>query len=158
VGSGSSNVARLAGVASRHAGEAVEHETARNRDVQARALSDHWDLDAEIRGINVFLGDAMPFVAEQDHRSLPGWLQPRQRDRAFRELDGEDPPAVSALSLDPAILARIDPVNARHPFRPERVALSECCAVVDGVGDGDARADGIARSEQRSEVGLERDP
>ena len=87
------------------------------------------------------------------------WLAPAA---AARPLLPRAPPRGSASRLRvvarSSILARVDPVNARQPFRPERVALSERCAVVDGVGDGDARADGIARSEQRSEVGLERDP
>jgi len=52
----------------------------------------------------------------------------------------------------------VDPVNARRSFRPKRVALLERRAVVDGVGNRDARSDGIAGPEQRPKVGSERDP
>ena len=56
-------LSRTAEAVSRHAGEAIENEAAGDRDVEARALSDHRDLHADVRSVDVFLGGAVPFVA-----------------------------------------------------------------------------------------------
>src|SRR5262245_2097627 len=125
--------------ASRHPSQPVEHEAARDGDVEARARSDHRDFDARVGGLDLVLRDAVPFVSEQYDGAPPRGLQPWQRDRAVSELDGDDPPAVGALLLDPALLARAHPVDARPAIAPERVAARERLAVVLGVGDGDAR-------------------
>jgi hypothetical protein len=77
----------------------------------------------------LLLRDTMPLVAEQDHGAPPRGLEPRQRDRAFRDLDLDDLQSVRALLLDPALLARPHPVNARVAARPERVAVCERLAV-----------------------------
>ncbi len=90
--------------------------------------------------------------------TVPCRLQARQRDRALRQLDGHDPPAVRPLVLDPALAPAVDPVDARPPAGSQRVALGESRAVVRGVGHRHTRAHGVAGAQQRPEVGLERDP
>jgi hypothetical protein len=143
---------------SRHASESVEHEAAGDRDVETGASSDHWDLNAQIGGFYVLVGDAVPFMAEQDDRPLAGWLEARKRGRAISQFDGKDAPARSALLLGPPVLAGMDPVDARSSARAERVALLKGGAVVLRVGNRDTCADRIAGSEEGPEVRLVGDP
>jgi hypothetical protein len=51
-------------------------------------------------------------VTEQDDRSLPRRLKPRERHGAIGQLDRDDPPADGALLMDPAILADAHPMDA----------------------------------------------
>jgi hypothetical protein len=95
-------------------------------------------------------------VTEQHERALARRLQPPDRDRALGELDGHDPPAGLALLLYPALPRRRHPVDAR-PAR-QRVALGQRLPVVRRVRHGHAGADGVARPQERAEVGFERHP
>jgi hypothetical protein len=128
---------------SRQARESIQHEASRNRDVKARALPDHRDLDAEIGGFDVFIRDAVPFVAEQDDRALHGRLESRKRDRVLSEFYGHDSPAVSALLLNPSVLARTHPMDAWSAPVTERVAAFERVTVVLGIWDRNTRANCI---------------
>ena len=67
------------------------------------------------------------------------------RQRAHRD----DHRAGRALLIDPAILARADPMHAWAPLRAQCIAAAECFSVVRGVGHRQARADGIACSQER---------
>lgn len=106
----------------------------------------------------MLLGDAVPFVAEQYHGSPRGRLEARECNGALSEFDGHNLPPTSALLVDPAVLARADPVDARSSVWTECVAALERGPVMVGVGDGEAGADGIAGPEEGSEVGLKGDP
>lgn len=124
--------------------QAVENEASSDSYVEARASSKHGDLDASVGRIHLLLRDAVPFMTEQDDRALSCRLEPRQRDGALGNLDGHDPPAVSALLVDPSLLAGPHPMDARAAARPKRVPVGKRLAVVRGIGNRDARADGVA--------------
>jgi hypothetical protein len=121
-------------------------------------LPDHRDLDTHVGSLKVFVRDAVPFMAEQDHRAPRGGLQTRQSYRTFGKLDGDDLPTVISLPLDPAVFVGVDPVHARPSSWPERVAVLQRGSVVGGVRDRDAGADRVAGPEQSAQVGRERDP
>jgi hypothetical protein len=136
------------GMLSRQARESIQHEAARNRNVKARALPDHRDLHAEIGGFDVFIRDAMPFVAEQHDRALHGRLESRKRDRVLSEFHGHDSPAVSPLLLNPSVLARTHPMDAWSAPVTERVAVRERVTVVLGIWDRNTRANCITGPQQ----------
>ena len=52
--------------ASGHSGQAIQHEAARDGDVQAGSLAYHRDLHTRVGGLHLLLGEAMPLVTEQD--------------------------------------------------------------------------------------------
>jgi hypothetical protein len=142
----------------REAGEAVEDQAAGDRHVEAGADADHGDLDTGVRGLDVFGGDALGFVAQQDDGWLCGRCQPGESDRVVGELDGEDPPAALALEPDPPVLAGADPVDAATSGQVSRIADAQRVAIVGRVGNREARAGGVAGAEEGSEVGLVGDP
>jgi hypothetical protein len=49
---------------SAQAGQAIQHETARDSDVQAGSLADHRNLNARIGKLHLFIGNAAPLVTE----------------------------------------------------------------------------------------------
>jgi len=65
--------------ASRHSRESVEDHAAGDRDVETCSLSDHRNLDANVRRPDLLLGDAMPIMTEENHRAA---------DRGLRRLVG----------------------------------------------------------------------
>jgi hypothetical protein len=67
------------------ADEPVENEAAGDGDGEAGAGADHGDLDAGTGGVDVFGGDALGLVAQQDDGPLGGGRQPRQRDGVVGE-------------------------------------------------------------------------
>jgi hypothetical protein len=86
-------------------GQAIQHEAARDGDVQAGSLADHRDLHARVGGLHLLLGDAVPLVTEQDDRSLPRRLQPRERYCPIGQLDALDLERQLAQNLRTAIAA-----------------------------------------------------
>lgn len=87
----------------------------------------------------------------------------RQVDRALSEAPTPtmgigDAPAARALLGDPALLAALQPVDAGPAAGGERVALGERVVVVRRIGYRHAGAHGVARAQQRAEVGLVGDP
>lgn len=121
-------------------------------------MPDHRDLDTDVSSLDVFVWDAVPFVAEQDHGAPAGGLQARQGYRALGKFDGDDLPAVGTLLLDPAFPVGTDPVHARASSRPERVAVRQRRSVMRAVGDRYACADRVAGSEQGAQICFEGDP
>ena len=94
-------------------------------------------------------------MAEQHHRPGPGWLETGQRGGVLGELDADDDAALP-LAFDPGELGPVEPVDVRAAR--ERVAMSQRHPVVVGVRYGHARADRVARPQQRAEVRTVRDP
>lgn len=81
-----------------------------------------------------------------------------QRDRSLCELYRHDPPSLSSLLLDPALLTHADPMHARPSPRSKRVATRKRTTVMLGIRDCDARADRVARPQQSAQVGPESHP
>jgi hypothetical protein len=69
-------------------------------------LPDHRDLDAHVGSLDMFVRNAVPFMAEQDDGALLGGLQARERYRTFGKFDGDDLPAVGPLLLGTASARR----------------------------------------------------
>jgi hypothetical protein len=116
-------------------------------------LADHRDLDDGVDEWPGLLRHAT-FVTKQDNGSLPSRLEPRERH--LGEFDGDHDASPLAFVLDPGELRPVEPMDVWPP--PERVAAYERSSVVFGRRDSDARADGVARPEQRPEVRLVGNP
>lgn len=115
------------------------------------------DLDALIDMGENFVGDAVVLVSEQEHGRRPSGRQTHERCCAVGELDGDDALAGRALLVQPRLLARCDPVEARPPA-PKRVADLKRVPVMPRARHRKARADGVARAQQGAEVGVVGDP
>jgi hypothetical protein len=107
---------------SRHARKPVEHETSGYGDVEARAASNHRDLDASIGRLDLLLRDSVPLVAEEDDGPPSCGLEPRKRDRAHRQFhdDGASrckPGTVPFLFLPGSVGVHVHEALAHCPQR-----------------------------------------
>lgn len=116
----------------------------------------HWYFNNLIEERPGVVGDAVMLVTEQDHCSPACGFEARQRYGIFREFDRDDHASGFSLFGHPPQLRMVHPVNVRST--PQRVAAVESLAIVPCIGNGHARARGVAGAEQGAEVRFEGDP
>jgi hypothetical protein len=106
----------------------------------------------------VLFRDAVPFMPEQHDRAFHRRLQSRKRDCVLGKLHGYDPPAGGTLSLNPAVFAGLDPVDAWSPARTKRVPMRQRVTVMLGIGNCDTSADCVTGPQESAEVRFESNP
>ena len=97
-------------------------------------------------------------MAEQHDRAFHRRLQSRERDCVLSKFHGYDLPACSTLSLNPAVFAGLDPVDAWSPPRTKRVPTRQCVTVMLGIGDCDTSADCVTGPQESAEIRFESNP
>ena len=95
-------------------------------------------------------------MAEQNDRPRARRRKSGEWSRVVGELDRENHASAFALCRDPFELRPVKPVDVR-PTR-QRIAAAERRSIVLRIGNSHARTDRIACPEQRSEVGVVRNP
>lgn len=95
---------------------------------------------------------------QQYDGSLLGRLQQREWRGTFGELDGNDAPTGGALTFEPAVLAGVEPVDARPAVMAKRVPDGERLAIVSAAWHRHTGAHGVAGAKECAEVRLVGDP
>lgn len=156
-GSGDLEMTNRGAQALREPGEAIGDQAPGDGYVEARAVAHHGDLHALVDVDQHFVGYALVLVAEQQDGRPTRRRQPGERGGAIGEFDGDDALAGRTLLRDPALLARLGPVDA-WAASTEGVADLQRLLVVRRPRDGEAGADRIAGAQQGAEVRAVGDP